>query len=129
MIIFKRSAKSIERSGRMAKAKCKQCKCMFPTNRPNKDRYCSELCRKAWYREYHRNYKRKERDEPYLKHTKIPTSRRCTFCGGIIYKILDHDGIIVSHRMYYCHERPCQAAWKNRSSMMDEFLEVTYEDD
>ena len=108
---------------------CNQCSSIFPTNRPNKDRYCSDQCRKLWYVEYHRNYKRKKRLEPYLKFTKVPTNRRCTFCGGIIFRVIDHEGVVVFNRMYYCHERACQAAWKNRSSMMDEFLEVTYNEE
>ena len=107
-------------------ATCNFCGNIFPTNRPNKDKYCCNRCRKLWYREYHRTYKRKERSEPYLKFTKVPTNRRCTFCGGIIFRVIDHEGIMVFNRMYYCHERACQAAWKNRSSMMDEFLEVSY---
>lgn len=88
-------------------------------------KFCGPECREKHLRDYHENYKRKKRTDPYIKKTMEPTNRTCEFCGGIIFKIFDNDGICIFNKVFYCHKESCQQAYRDRGrNTVEEYMEL-----
>lgn len=112
---------------------CRTCGDIFEIEHSKQSKlYCSPECRLEYTREYHRDYNKVYNDNknsrPYRRKTFIPTNRQCEFCNGIIYKIVDSQGVIEFDRRYYCHLELCQQVYKDRSRGLDEINEIHLEE-